>query len=204
MSKLSPGEGCGDGRKGQILGFGICEGMIQPPLFEETTVAVRDVLAGLNAEQFRGTVNPIVRAFELGKVADGRFIHHAMAFAVLPLGAPFFIAEGRNQAEREKHMRQRVAVGNNRLRLDAMLVCVFARAGIRQTLVGENPKASVVADTDNFGACAHGPIRGIVEDVALEAAVRLNSEARSFKPAAYARQVLDAEFDFSLDRHRLQ
>ena len=58
--------------------------------------------------------------FELGVIADGSFVDHAMSLAVVPLGAPLLIAKGCHQAEREKHLGQDVPVGDSRFpfRLD--------------------------------------------------------------------------------------
>ena len=75
-------------------------------------------------------VDPFGGAFELGVVADGRFVDDAVALAVAPLGAPFFIAEGGDEAEREKDLGERVAVGDLGFGFDAVLVAVFAGAGV--------------------------------------------------------------------------
>ena len=50
-------------------------------------------------------IDPLGGALQFGIVADGGFVHHAMALAFSPLGAPFFVAEGGHQAEGEKDPR---------------------------------------------------------------------------------------------------
>jgi len=49
------------------------------PKIEETSVAEGDVVGRIDAQTGGGAVNPIRGAFELGIVADGGFIDHAMA-----------------------------------------------------------------------------------------------------------------------------
>ena len=104
--------------------------MLLAPLIEEAAVAEGDVLGGIDAQAGGSAVDPFRGAFELGVVADGRFVDDAVAFAVVPLGAPLFIAKGGDEAKREKDLGERVAVGDLGFRFDAVLVAVFAGAGV--------------------------------------------------------------------------
>jgi len=124
-----------------------------------------------------------------------------MALAVFPLGAPFFVTEGGNQAEGEKHGGQRIAVGNLGLGLDAVLVCVFSGTVVGQALVGQQAMAGVGADAQNLRTRPHLPVRRVVEHVALKAAQRYQAKPRLFQPVVQTGQVVDAEFDLSFDRH---
>ncbi len=102
--------------------------MLFAPLIEETAVAEGDVLGGIDAEAEGGAVDPCGGAFELRVVADGGFVDDAVAFAVGPLGAPFFVAEGGYEAEGKKELGQRVAMRDQGFGFDAMLMAVFAWA----------------------------------------------------------------------------
>src|ERR1035437_10963927 len=97
------------------------------PVLEEAAVAERDVLCRIDAQVGGGAVNPFGGAFQLGIVADGGLIDHAMSLAVGPLSAPLFITKRRNQAEREEDLLQRRAVRDLALALHAMLVPLLAR-----------------------------------------------------------------------------
>ena len=114
-----------DGGKGHVCSGGA---LLFAPLVEQPSIAQRDVFFPIDAYPGGGAVDPFGRAFQLGVVADGRFVHHAMALAVGPLGAPFFIAEGGHQAEGEKNLLQRRAVGDFGLGLDAVLVACLRQA----------------------------------------------------------------------------
>ena len=172
------------------------------PLLKEAAIAEDDVLRRLDAQAGGGAIDPLRRAFELGVVADGSLIDHAVAFAVGPLGAPFFITEGGNQAERQKDLSQSLAVGDLGLGLDPMLVRVFARPHIGQALVGDGPSAGIAANAQNLGAGAHRAIWRVVEDIALECARSLQAEAGSFEALGQSSHVVHAKFDLSLDGHR--
>jgi hypothetical protein len=81
-----------------------------------------------------------------------------VALAVLPLGAPFFIAKRGDEAYGEKDGSQRIAVGDLGLGFNAVLVGVFAGTDVGQALVGDGPAAGVVADAQDLRAGAgRGP-----------------------------------------------
>jgi len=184
--------------KGEIDGGGV---VLFAPEVEEAAVAEGDVLGRVDAEAGCGAVNPIGRAFEFGVVADGSFIDDAVALPVSPLSAPFLIAKGSDQPEREKDLREGLAVGHFGLGFNAVLVRVFAGADVREALVGEEGAAGVGADAQNFSPGAHVAIRSVVEDVGLEGARGLQGEAGCLDAAREGGQVFDAEFDFSFDGH---
>jgi hypothetical protein len=106
------------------------------PLLEEAAVAEGDVIGW--AEPMLAAARSIhsAVAFQFGVVADGGFVDHAMAFAVVPLGAPLLIAEGGDEAEREKDIRENGAVGDFGFGFNAVLVTVFAGAVVGEALVG--------------------------------------------------------------------
>ena len=89
--RLLGGDGLGNGGKGQILRIRVA---LLAPQIEEASVAERDVLRGVDAEAGCGAIDPLGRAFEFGKIADGGFVDVAVTLPVGPLRAPFFIAEG--------------------------------------------------------------------------------------------------------------
>jgi len=152
------------------------------PLVEQAPIAERNVIRGADAEARGSAVNPFGRPFELGIIAYGCFVDYAMALAILPLGAPFFVVEGGDQAEREKDFGEDFAVGDFGFGFDAMLVAIFAGSGIGQAFVGHGPAAGIAADAEDFSASAHSAIRGVVENVALEASWCEQRESRGLEP----------------------
>jgi len=117
--------GAGNGSEGEVL----CgRALLLAPLVEKPAVAEGDVMLRGNAEALGDAVDPIRGPFQFGEVADGRFVDHAMAFAVVPLRAPLFIAERRGEAERAKHRGQGFAIGDLGFRFNTVLVGIFARA----------------------------------------------------------------------------
>ncbi len=172
------------------------------PLLEEAAVAQGDVFLRGDAETGGGAVDPFRRAFELGIVADGGFIDDAVAFAVVPLGAPFLVAEGGDEAKGEKNFGKGVAVGDFSFSFNAVLVAVLSRAVGRQAFVSDNPAAGVAADAKNFGAGAHLALWRVVEDVALKAARGEERESGGLKPLGETGQVRYFEFDLGFDGHR--
>jgi len=171
------------------------------PEIEEAAVAEGDVLGGIDAQEGGGAVDPFGGAFELGVVADGGFIDDAMALAVGPLGAPFLVAKGGNEAEREKDFRHGSAVGDLGFGFDAVLVGVFAGPDVRQALVGDGPSAGITADAQNLGAGAHLAVRRVVEHVALEGARGLEAEASGLEALGEGSQIIHAKFDLGFDGH---
>src|SRR5664279_2186168 len=125
--------------------------MLRPPLLEESPVTQRQVLGVLHSQPRRRAINPIRSAFELGVVADRRLIDDAVALVVAPLTAPFLVTECRNQSQRKENRSQRLAIRDLGLGFNAVLVPVFARARIRQPLVGQRPYAAVAANAQDLG-----------------------------------------------------
>jgi len=61
-----------------------CRGaVLGAPLVKKAAIAQGDVVGLVDTEALGGAVDPFGRSFELGVVADGGFVNHAMAFAVL-------------------------------------------------------------------------------------------------------------------------
>ena len=169
------GRSAGNSVKGEVGGGGA---VLVAPLVEEAAIAEGDVVGGLEAEAGGGAVDPFGGAFELGVVADGGFVDDAMAFAVVPLGAPFFVAEGGDEAEREKDLRRERCRRRPRFRFRRG-ACGVSSPGpvVGQALVGDGPAAGVAADAENLGAGAHLAVGRVVEDVALKAARSLQRES---------------------------
>lgn len=193
--------GLGDGGEGEVLGGGV---VLAAPEVEEPSVAEGDVPGRIDAQAGGGAVDPFGGAFEFGVVADGGFVEDAVALPVCPLAAPFFVAEGSDQAEGEKDLGEGIAVGDLGFGFDAVLVGVFAGANVGKTLVGQEAAACVGADAENLSAGAHPAVGSVVEDVRLEAAGGLQSEPCGFKAAGEAGQVVHSEFDFGFDGHGQQ
>jgi hypothetical protein len=158
-------------------------------------------VGGIDTEAGSGLVDPVGGAFELSKVADGGFVDDAMAIAETPLGAPFLIAEGGDEADGEKDLGEGVAVGDLSFGFDAVLVGVFAGTLIGEALVGEETVAGVGADTENFSAGAHLAVGSVKEDVVFKAARSLQSEPGGLETLSEAGKIVDAEFDFGFDGH---
>jgi len=194
----------GDGGKGEIFNRAA---VIDAPLVKETAVAEGDVAGGIDAETGGRAVNPIGRAFELGVVADGRFIDDAVPLAVGPLGAPFFIVESGDEAEGEKKLGERTALSDRGFSFDAMLVTIgiwITRArgcGAGKSLVSESPMTRVTANAKDFGAGAHLAIRRVVKSVAFEAARSFEAKAGGFEPLGEGGEIGNAEFDLGFDGH---
>ena len=178
--------------------------MLLAPEIEEAPITQGDVLRGIDAESDGGLVDPIGWAFEFGEVADGGLVNDAMALGQMPLGAPFFITEGGDEADGEKDLGEGVAVGDFGFSLDAVFVRVFSRTGIGEALVGEEAAAGVGADAEDFSAGAHLAVRGVVEDVGLEAAGGLQGESSGLETRGEAGEIgelVEAEFDLGFDGH---
>src|SRR5580658_7335060 len=144
--------------------------MLLAPLIEEPAVAERHILAWLHSQAHSYAIDPLRRAFQFGEVSDGRLVDHAMSFAIAPLRAPLFVAEGFDESQRAKNCGKGLAVGDDRLCLYAMLVLIFAGPHVRQPFVRQEASPVVVADAQNLGAGAHGAIRCVIEDIAFKGA----------------------------------
>jgi hypothetical protein len=178
--------------------------LLLPPQVEEPAVTERQILRLRHANSSCDAVDPLRRAFELGKISNRRLVDYAVPIALLPLGAPLLVAERRNQSERTKHLGQRVAVGDFGFRLDAVFVAVFRWYVFRQALVGQRPAARVAADAQNLSARAHLPVRRVVESVAFKAARGFKVKAGRLEPSLKRLNVSHAEFDLGFDGHGLQ
>jgi len=142
--------------------------MFRTPLLEEPSVAERNVLRPLNPEPRRRLVDPLRASFQFGEVSDGRLVHDAMAFTVVPFSAPLFITERGDQPERAKDIHQSISVGDSGLRFDTVLVGIFTGTGVGQPFVGQGPSAGVVADAENFGARPHLAVGRVVQHIVLK------------------------------------
>jgi len=177
------------------------------PLVKEAAVAEGDVVGGIDAETEGSAIDPFGGAFEFGVIADGGFIDdavaiHAVFAEVGPFGAPFFIAEGGDEAEGEKEVGERGAMSDLGFGFNAMLVAAFTRnSGAREALVGQRPVACVAADAEDFGAGAHEAVGSVVEGVALEAARSFEAEAGGVEACGKSAEVVDTEFDLGFDGH---
>ena len=175
------------------------------PQVKEPAVAERDVFTMADTETDGRAIDPIGSAFEFSVVANGRFVDDAVPFAIGPLGAPFFVAKRSYKAKRLKNLRQRVAVRELGLGLDAVFVPVPSRgASSGEPLVRERPSARVAADAKDFSARAQPAIGSVIKRVALEAARSLQPKPCRFEPLHESGRVCDAEFDLGFDGHRYQ
>jgi len=109
--------------------------------------------------------------------------------------------EDGNEAEGGEDFCERRAVGELGFGFDAMLVTIFSDAGVGNALVGENPAAAVLADAEDFAFLTQATVRGVIEDVALEAAGSDEMEADGGERGFQLDRIADAELDFSLDCH---
>ena len=175
--------------------------MFLAPLIEKAAIAQGDVFPGCDSQAHGGAVNPFGRTFELCVVADGGLVDDAVAFAIVPLGAPLLVAEGSDKAKGKKDFSEGSAVGDFGFCFDAMLVAVFARTVGRDAFVGDGPAAGVAADAENFSACAHFSVGGVVEDVAFKAARGVERKASALKALGETGQVRNFELDLGLDGH---
>jgi hypothetical protein len=178
LRRSGNGLGALNGSERQVLGARV---MLVAPLFEKSAVTERHPLVVGNAESAGAAIDPLWRAFELGEVADRRFVDDAVPFSVTPLAAPFFIAKGGHQSQAAKNLCEGVAVADFGFSFDTVLVAVFARAVLRQAFVGEHEAPGITADTKNLSARAHLTVGRVIKYVALERARRVEVESRSLK-----------------------
>ena len=176
-------------------------GMALPPQIEKPPIAERNVARRVHTEPRGAAVDPLRRALELGVIADGGFVDHAVSLAVGPLGAPFFIAKGGHQAQREKDLRQGVSILHFSLGLDAVLMAIFRGSVRGQALVRDGRSPGILADAKDFCARAQLAVGRVVENIGLETARSVNVKAGRGQSLAHARQVANAEFDLCFDRH---
>ncbi len=175
--------------------------MLRTPQFEEPAVTERQVGRAIHSKPRRSPVDPFRRSFQLRVISDRCLIDYAMAFAVGPLAAPLFVPESSHQPDRQKHLRQHVAVGNFGFRLDSMLVRIFARPHVRQALVRHRPLARIVPNAQNLGPRAHRPVRRVIENIALERPRRLLAKTRLTQSLGEFANICNAKFDLGFDRH---
>ena len=83
-----------------------------------------------------------------------------------------------------------------------MLVRIFARTHVGQTLVRHRPLARIAANAQNLGPRPHRAVRRIVQNIALEGSWRLLGKPRLAKLILQLAYVLNAKFDFCFDGHR--
>ncbi len=176
--------------------------MLHAPLLEESAVTKGDVIRGIDAETQGCAINPLGGAFEFRKVADGCFIDDAVALAVGPLGAPFFITKRRNESKTKEKLCERIAVRDAGLGFNAVLVSVLGRdVRTGKALMRERPAARVATDAENLGAGAHLAIGRVVEGICLEAARSFQAKTRGFEALLKCSEVGDTEFDLGFESH---
>ena len=188
-----------DGSEGQVSGLGL---VLNTPLFKQPAVAQRNVIFTPDADPRGRTVDPFGRSFQFGVVADWRFIYNAMAFAIVPFGAPLFVLKGGHQAQRFKYFFEGSPIGHVRFCFNAVLVRVNAGPIVGQSLVRYRPAPAVTANPQYFSAGTHAAVWRVVKYVALECARSVQCKSGSRKPLRETGQVSDFEFDFGLDSHR--
>jgi len=171
------------------------------PLVEEAAVAEGDELRGINAEFAAGGVDPFRRAFEFGIDADGGFVEDAVAGGIGKLGAVFFVGEGRLEAELAEDVADGFAILNLRFSFFAMLVGAGGVVVGGQAFVGDDPALSIFANAEDALLGAQATVGSVVEGVAFEGARGIFVEAGGEKALGESGGVLNAEFDFSFDRH---
>ncbi len=175
--------------------------MLFAPEVEKSSVAEGDVLGAVDAEARGRLVDPRGRSFELGKVSNRRLVNHAVAIPGGPLGAPLLVAEGGYQVEGSEDLGKCFAVADLGFCLDAVLMAVFAGTCIGQALMRQGPASRVTPDAQDLGACAHLPVRRVVEGIGLECARGLQLEPGSLQAVGKPGKVVDAELDLSFDGH---
>ena len=189
----------GDGIEGEVERSG---GILFAPLLEEAAVAQGNVLLRGDAQARGYAVNPFGGAFELGVVANRGFVDDAVTLSIVPLGAPFFVAEGLNKAERVEDFGKYSAVGDFGFSFDAVFVAILAWTVGRHAFVSDGPSSGVAADAEDLNAGAQLAVGRVVEDVALKAARGMELETGGFKALRKTGQVSHFEFDLGLDGHR--
>src|SRR5207237_3858075 len=88
--------------------------------------------------------------------------------------------------------------------LHAMLVCIVARASIREPFVGHRPAPCVASEAQNLCASTHLPVGCVVKNVALKSTRRLLTKTRLAKTHHQFADVLNPEFDLRFDSHGKQ
>lgn len=174
---------------------------LRSPLVEESAVAEGHEVGLSESEDVSDAIDPLGRAFQLGKETDGGFVDHAVAGGIGVFGAPFLVDESGLVAEGCKDSGNGLAVLDFGFSLDAVLVpfCAGVPVG-RQRLVGDNPAVSIAADAEDGLAGAEDAIRRVKEDVVLEGACRDLMKACGGELCFEAREVVDAELYLGFDR----
>jgi len=184
--------------EGKVLDGGVG---VLAPLVEEAAIAEGDERRGIEAEFAAGGVDPFGRTFEFGIDADGGLVEDAMAGRVGILGAVFFVGERRLEAELGEDVADGFAILHLGFRLFAMLVGAGGVVVGGQAFVGDDPAFSLFANAEDALLSTEAAVRRVVEDVAFEGARGIFVEAGGEKAAGERGGVLNAEFDFGLDRH---
>src|SRR5665213_538880 len=168
----------GDRCKDEV--FGRASGALLP-VQKKRTVAVSDAGCGVDPKLGDGPVDPVGRPFELDVVADGRLVDNQMGGAlgiVRPLGAELFVSEDGSVAELLEDLRERRAVSDGGLGLDADLVARGVDGGlVGLALVGDGTEVAVLADAKELFFYAEIAVGCVVESVVLEGCLLYTSDA---------------------------
>src|SRR5436309_3748724 len=120
--------GGGNSGKSHLIGLTAC---LLLPAQKQADVRVSDVLFFGDAESAGCLIDPLRRAFNFAKVANGGLIHHDMALAIAPFSAEFFVAKARLETYRLNNPGQRLAVFHTGLNFRAgLMTASFALAFI--------------------------------------------------------------------------
>lgn len=169
------------------------------PLLEQTSVAEGYQRCRIELEAGAGSVDPLLRAFKFGEVADRSFIQYAMAGSVGIFGSPLFIHKYRLIPELAEHYAEGIAVCDFGFRFDPALV---ARRWIMvggHAFVGKEPVVAVSPDAENGVMGAKAAVGGVVEGVAFEGAWRDDSKAQAADALLDVLKICNAKLDFGFD-----
>ncbi len=189
---------CLDAGKGEVAG---CRSCALPPLVKKPSVACRQSFVPGNVESRCHGIDPLGQALQFGVTADGRFVDHAMAMAVGPLGAPLFIEEYRFESKRGKDAHQSLRVGDFCFAFDAVLMSIFSDAGVGDSLVGQDGPSGVFADANQLTTGAQRAVWSVEELVTLKAAGRNQAKPENLKLSLERGWIVYREFDLSFESH---
>ncbi len=164
---------------------------------EQSGVGVRYVRLAVDAQLACRPVNPPGRPFDLGKKTDGRFIKNHVARAVAPLGAKFFVPEGRNEAQRPQDLFKLFTIVKPGFSLHPDLVPGRFAFG----LVGQQPTGPVLAQAQQLASFPQGLAGKVEKSVAFVRTRRhLTKRCRSQPPREFA-DVVHTKLDFNFLGH---